>query len=134
MPMAPTFPARTTVGFPLDGVSTAAVAGFSRGEGDEKIAGAVPDKRRDKIGPRNILPRIEPRATGCASHAGTAAMPAFHLATFSCDVTPPAGHPLCGGWIEPVRGVDDPLWARGVILLGAGAPLVLCSVDWCGIR
>ena len=35
-------------------------------------------------------------------------MPALHLATFRCDVTPPLGHPLCGGWIEPVRAVDDP--------------------------
>ena len=61
-------------------------------------------------------------------------MPALHLASFASDVTPPAGHPLCGGWIEPVRGVDDALWARGVVLLGAGAPIVLCAVDWCGIR
>jgi hypothetical protein len=35
-------------------------------------------------------------------------MPALHLSTFRCDVTPPLDHPLCGGWIEPVRGVDDP--------------------------
>jgi hypothetical protein len=61
-------------------------------------------------------------------------MPALHLATFTCDVTPPAGHPLCGGWIEPVRGVDDPLRALGVVLLGPAAPVVLCAVDWCGIR
>jgi hypothetical protein len=61
-------------------------------------------------------------------------MPAFHLATFSADVTPPAGHPLCGGWIEPVRAVDDPLRALGVVLLGMGRPIVLCAVDWCGIR
>ena len=61
-------------------------------------------------------------------------MPALHLATFSQDVTPPLGHPLCGGWIEPVRGVDDPLRALGVVLLGCGAPVVLCAVDWCGIR
>lgn len=61
-------------------------------------------------------------------------MPPLHLATFSCDVTPPEGHPLCGGWIEPVRGVDDPLRALGVVLLGAGKPVVLCAVDWCGIR
>src|SRR5438552_15874468 len=61
-------------------------------------------------------------------------MPALHLATFSCDVTPPLGHPLCGGWIEPVRAVDDPLRAIGVILLGMGQPIVLCAVDWCGIR
>jgi len=61
-------------------------------------------------------------------------MPALHLATFACDVTPPAGHPLCGGWIEPARAVDDPLKALGVILLGMGQPVVLCAVDWCGIR
>src|SRR5262245_55312323 len=61
-------------------------------------------------------------------------MPAHHLATFSCDVTCPIGHPLCGGWIEPARAIDDPLRAVGVVLLGAGAPVVLCAVDWCGVR
>jgi hypothetical protein len=61
-------------------------------------------------------------------------MPALHIASFTADVTPPAGHPLCGGWIEPVRGVDDPLRAVGVVLLGAGRPIVLCAVDWCGLR
>lgn len=61
-------------------------------------------------------------------------MPAYHLATFGTDVTPPLGHPLCGGWIEPVRGVDDPLKALGVVLLGSGAPIVLCAVDWCELR
>jgi hypothetical protein len=61
-------------------------------------------------------------------------MPTYHLATFSSDVTPPLGHPLCGGWIEPVRGVDDPLRVLGVVLLGAGKPVVMCAVDWVGLR
>jgi hypothetical protein len=61
-------------------------------------------------------------------------MPQLHIATFACDVTPPPGHPLCGGWILPVRGVDDPLQALGVVLLGVGKPVVLCAVDWCGLR
>ena len=61
-------------------------------------------------------------------------MPAFHLATFTVDVTPPLGHPLCGGWIEPARGVDDPLRALGVVLLGQGKPVVLCVVDWAALR
>jgi hypothetical protein len=65
---------------------------------------------------------------------GKPTMPPLYLATFACDVTPPDGHPLCGGWIEPVRGVDDPLQALGVVLLGAGKPVVLCAVDWCGLR
>jgi hypothetical protein len=59
---------------------------------------------------------------------------ALHLARFSCEVTPPLGHPLCGGWIEPARAVDDPLRALGVVLLGPSSPVVLCAVDWCGIR
>lgn len=61
-------------------------------------------------------------------------MPSLHLTTFRSDATPPLGHPLCGGWIEPVRAVDDPLRALGIVLLGAGAPVVLCAVDWCGLR
>jgi hypothetical protein len=65
---------------------------------------------------------------------GELLMPDLHIATFACDVTPPEGHPLCGGWIMPVRGVDDPLRALGVVLLGAGKPVVLCAVDWTGLR
>jgi hypothetical protein len=61
-------------------------------------------------------------------------MPTYHLATFSSDATPPLGHPLCGGWIMPARGTDDPLRAFGIVLLSAGKPVVLCSVDWCGLR
>jgi hypothetical protein len=61
-------------------------------------------------------------------------MPAYHLATFTADVTPPLGHPLCGGWIEPARAVDDPLKALGVVLLGQGKPVVLCVFDWTALR
>ena len=55
------------------------------------------------------------------------------LASFSADVTPPEGHPLCGGWITPVVGVTDTLDAHGIVLLGAGKPIVICAVDWTGI-
>src|SRR5262249_54352274 len=72
-----------------------------------------------------IQPRFPPRDSP---------MPAPHLATFSCDVTPPVGHPLCGGGIKPVPALDDPLRAPGGVLLGSSAPVVLCAVDWCGIR
>ncbi len=74
-----------------------------------------------------------------AATVGLAAAPAFaqapdlHLAPFRFDVTPPMGHSLCGGWIKPVVGVDDPLEALGFVLLGAGQPIVLCAVDWTGI-
>lgn len=59
--------------------------------------------------------------------------PTLKLATFKFDVSPPMGHPLCGGWIKPVDGMDDPEEAIGVVITGAGAPIVICAVDWTGI-
>jgi hypothetical protein len=59
--------------------------------------------------------------------------PGLRIAPFQFDVTPPVGHPLCGGWIKPVVGVDDELQAIGFVLLGAGQPIVICAVDWTGI-
>jgi hypothetical protein len=56
------------------------------------------------------------------------------FATFRADVTPPIGAPLCGGLVKPVAGITDPLLALGVVILGAGKPIVLCAVDWCEIR
>jgi len=57
----------------------------------------------------------------------------LRIAPFRFDVTPPAGHPLCGGWIQPAVDVDDALEAIGFVLLGAGKPIVVCAVDWTGI-
>ena len=56
-----------------------------------------------------------------------------HLASFRVDATPPTGHPLCGGWIKPVEGVDDPLWLQGVVITDAGPPIVLAALDWTGV-
>jgi hypothetical protein len=60
-------------------------------------------------------------------------MLAFHLATFKVDATPPPGHSFCGGWIKPLEGVDDPLWLRGVVLMGGSRPIVLAALDWTGV-
>lgn len=57
----------------------------------------------------------------------------LHLATFRFDVTPPLGHGCCGNWIKPIEGYDDSMEAIGLILLGAGKPIVLCAVDWTGL-
>ncbi|MCA2969490.1 MAG: hypothetical protein INH43_13315 [Acidobacteriaceae bacterium] len=58
----------------------------------------------------------------------------LRLATFSADVTPPLGAPLCYGLVPPAASVADPLAARGVLLLPAGQPpIVLCTLDWLGI-
>lgn len=58
----------------------------------------------------------------------------FALAPFSADVTVPIGHPLMGGGIAPAGKVVDPLAAHGIVLFGAGQPIVLVAVDWCEIR
>lgn len=55
----------------------------------------------------------------------------LRVAAFACDVTPPPGHPLCGGWIKPLEAVDDPLLAKGVVLADGPRRYVLCAVDWC---
>jgi len=57
----------------------------------------------------------------------------IRLARFAIEATPPMGHPLCGGWIKPVEGVDDPLSLRGLVVLGAGDPVVLATLDATGL-
>ena len=68
-----------------------------------------------------------------ALHAAEARGGSLHVAPFRFDVTPPLGHSCCGGWIKPIEVVDDALEAVGVVLLGAGKPVVLCAVDWTGL-
>ncbi|MHC4398795.1 MAG: hypothetical protein ACYTG0_03855 [Planctomycetota bacterium] len=56
----------------------------------------------------------------------------LRLATFSCDVTPPPdGHPLI--WITPVKTVETPLLAKGIVLDDGRGRYVVCAVDWCGL-
>ena len=54
----------------------------------------------------------------------------LRIAPFEADVTPPLGSPLA---YDPTREIETPLTARGIVLLGSGKPVVLCSVDWIGI-
>jgi len=62
----------------------------------------------------------------------TAEATAVRVATFSCDVTPPrGGQPII--WITPLATVEDPLWAKGIVLDDGRARYVLCAVDWCGL-
>ena len=68
-----------------------------------------------------------------APFAHGADAPKLRIAPFRFDVTPPVGHPLCGGWITPMADCDDALEAIGFVLLGAGKPIVICAVDWTGI-
>ena len=56
---------------------------------------------------------------------------ALRLATFDVDATPPVGSMMA---YDPVTNRWDlGLRARGIVLLGAEDPIVLCAVDWIGI-
>jgi hypothetical protein len=53
------------------------------------------------------------------------------LVTFDVDATPPLGAPMA---YDPVKRLDElTLRCRGIVLLGAEQPIVLCAVDWIGI-
>jgi hypothetical protein len=55
----------------------------------------------------------------------------LRLATFDADVTPPVGSMMA---YNPVVRVEEmSLRCRGVVLLGAGKPIVLCALDWLGL-
>lgn len=54
----------------------------------------------------------------------------LRVAPFSADVSPKVGDPVA---YVAARTILDPLSARGIVLLGAGAPVVLCAVDFIGI-
>ncbi len=57
----------------------------------------------------------------------------LYITTFTSDVTPPLGHPICGGYCIPVATVEDALEAKGIIIEQDGRRYVLCAVDWCGL-
>jgi hypothetical protein len=66
-----------------------------------------------------------------AAAAVAADPPALKLGTFDIDATPPVGSMMA--YDKVLRRDDLPLRLRGVVLLGAGDPIVLCAVDWIGI-
>ncbi|HRX55630.1 MAG: hypothetical protein R3F31_00855 [Verrucomicrobiales bacterium] len=59
------------------------------------------------------------------------AQSSLRLATFDVDATPPLGSAMA---YDPVKRIDEmTLRCRGIVLLGAEQPIVLCAVDWIGI-
>ena len=53
------------------------------------------------------------------------------IVTFDVDATPPLGAPMA---YDPVKRLDElTLRCRGIVLLSAEKPIVLCAVDWIGI-
>ncbi len=58
----------------------------------------------------------------------------LRLATFTADITTPLGHRCMGILETKVQRIEDPLEARGFVLLGPEAPVVFLAMDWCEIR
>ncbi|HIK93316.1 MAG TPA: hypothetical protein EYG03_15245, partial [Planctomycetes bacterium] len=55
----------------------------------------------------------------------------MRLATFDVNATPPVGSAMA---YDPVKRLGElTLRCRGIVLLGADLPIVLCAVDWIGI-
>jgi len=52
----------------------------------------------------------------------------LRVATFQCDATPPIGHWL---YAHPLKTIEHPLLAKGVVLEQDGVRHVLCAIDWC---
>jgi len=55
----------------------------------------------------------------------------LEIAVFDIDVTPPVGSHLV--YDIEINKWDLGLRAKGIVLFGAGKPIVLCAVDWIGI-
>jgi hypothetical protein len=54
----------------------------------------------------------------------------LRVGTFEVDASPPVGSPLA---YDPMVGLESPLSCRGIVLVGASQPIVLCALDWIGI-
>ena len=50
----------------------------------------------------------------------------LRIATFQSDATPPMGYPM---EYSVAQSVGAPLLAKGVVILGAGKPIVMVAVD-----
>ncbi|MDB4544489.1 c-type cytochrome [Akkermansiaceae bacterium] len=55
----------------------------------------------------------------------------LRVAVFDVDVTPPIGSAMAYTTVEKTPELS--LRCRGVVILGAGDPIVLCAIDWIGV-
>ena len=66
-----------------------------------------------------------------AAGAGKEKETILRVATFDLDVTPPVGSAMAYTIVE--KSPELSLRCRGVIVLGAGKPIVMCAIDWIGV-
>ncbi|NQW48161.1 MAG: hypothetical protein HQ464_10395 [Planctomycetes bacterium] len=55
----------------------------------------------------------------------------LRLGIFDVDATPPVGMAMAYG--PAARPADLQLRCRGIVILGAAEPIVLCAIDWIGV-
>lgn len=55
----------------------------------------------------------------------------LRISNFDIDATPPVGSNLA--YNREIKKWDLGLRAKGIVILGAGKPIVLCAIDWIGI-
>jgi len=67
----------------------------------------------------------------CAFKGGAApASGELRIGAFAIDASPPVGTPLA---YDPTEGIETPLECKGVVITGAGEPIVIAVLDWIGI-
>ena len=71
----------------------------------------------------NLYHQIDPRQTNVSGE--------LKIGLFDVNATPPVGSQLT--YDPMINTYDLSLRAKGIILTGAGAPIVLCAIDWIGI-
>ena len=79
----------------------------------------------------NTLPGVVTLTLALLWTVAPAVAASLRVATFRSDATPPAGEPLI--WVTPVGKVEDPLWAKGIVIDDGARRYVLCAIDWCGV-
>lgn len=80
------------------------------------------------MGLRKILPMIGLLCAALVQPVLAAEKPTgLKIATFQTDATPPIGYDM--GY-SVVKKLGEPLLVKGVVIMGAGAPIVMVAVDW----
>ena len=68
---------------------------------------------------------------GAVDRAAAEEKSGLRVSTFQSEVTLPLGHVL---YAKPLKTIEHPLLAKGIVLDDGGTRYVLCAVDWCQMR
>ncbi len=86
------------------------------------------------VGSVLAISAITARGELFAQAQSSAEEPRFRIGAFGADVTIPLGHRCMGVLPTKAKAIEDPLEARGFVLLGGEKPVVMLALDWCELR